>query len=164
MSYFRFYIEAISYGICLSLISLSMMISRSSTFLQMALFCSFEWLSNIPLHTHIHTHTHTHTPHYFFFIHSSVDGPLGSFHVLPTAESAAVNIEAPAWFSVVFSSGRVPRSGLLHSSIFSFLRNHQILFSIVALPTYFPISGVPLLLKALCTKIASTRIMVTDCF
>ena len=117
-------------------------------------------------YTHTHTHTHTHTPHthYFFFIHSSVDGPLGSSHVLPTAESAAVNIEAPAWFSVVFSSGRVPRSGLLHSSIFSFLRNHQILFSIVALPTYFPINGVPLLLKALCTKIASTRIMVTDCF
>ena len=162
MSYFRFYIEAISYGICLSLTSLSMIISRSSIFLQMALFCSFEWLSNIPLYTHTHTHTHT---HYFFFIHSSVDGPLGSFHVLPTAKSAAVNIEAPEWFSVVFSSGLVPRSGLLHSSIFSFLKNRQILFSLVALPTYFPINGVPpLLLKALCTKTASTRIMVTDCF
>ena len=148
----------------LFLTSLSMIISWSSTFLQMALFCSFEWLSTIPLHTH--THTHTHTPHYYFFIHSSVDGPLGSFHVLPTeTKSAAMNIEVPASFSAVFSSGHVPRSGLLDSSIFSFLRNRQILFSIVALPTYFPINGVPpLLLKALCTKIASTRIMVTDCF
>ena len=94
-----------------------------------------------------------------------MDGPLDCFHVLPTAKSAAMNTEVPASFSVVFSSGHVPRSGLLDSSIFSFLRNRQILFSIVASPTYFPISGVPpLLLKARGTKIASTRIMVTDCF
>ena len=32
--------------------------------LQIALFHSFLWLSNIPTHTHIHTHTHT--PHLLF--------------------------------------------------------------------------------------------------
>ena len=37
--------------------------------LQMALFYSFSWFSNIPLH-------------HIFFIHSSADGHLGCFHVL----------------------------------------------------------------------------------
>ena len=37
---------------------------------------------------YIHTHTHTH----IFFIHSSVDGHLGCFHVLATVSSATMNI------------------------------------------------------------------------
>ena len=48
--------------------------------LQMALFHSFLWLSNIP---------HTYMCH--VFIHSSVDGHLGCFRVLAVVNSAAVN-------------------------------------------------------------------------
>ena len=49
----------------------------SSTLLQMALFCSFLWLSNIPLYT----------LSIVFFIHSSVNGHLGCFHVLAMINS-----------------------------------------------------------------------------
>ena len=65
--------------------------------LQMALFHSFLWLSNIPLCVCVcacaraHTHTHTHT-HHIFFIHSSVD--LGCFRVLAVVNIAAMNIGA----------------------------------------------------------------------
>ena len=49
--------------------------------LQMALFHSFLWLSNIPL-----------CIYHIFFIHLSVDGHLGCFHVLAIVTSAVVNI------------------------------------------------------------------------
>ena len=39
--------------------------------------------------THTHTHTHTHT---IFFIHSSVNGHLGSFHTLAIVDRTAINI------------------------------------------------------------------------
>ena len=64
-----------SYGVCLSL-SLSMIISVASMLLQMALFCSFLWLSNVPLH-------YVYVPHLLY---------LGCFHVLAIVNSAAVNI------------------------------------------------------------------------
>ena len=53
-----------------------------SMFLQMALFCSFLWLSNIPLYIDIYMH-------HSFFIHSSIDGHSGCFHVL--ANSVAMD-------------------------------------------------------------------------
>ena len=40
-----------------------------------------------------------------FFIHSSVDGHLGCFHVLAIVKSAAVNIGIHVSFSVFISSG-----------------------------------------------------------
>ena len=46
-----------------------------------------------------------------FFIHSSVDGHLGCFHVLAIVNSAAVNIGIRVSFSILVSSGYVPRSG-----------------------------------------------------
>ena len=49
--------------------------------LQMALFHSFLWLSNILLYIYIH----------HIFIYSSVNEHLGCFHVLATVNSAAVN-------------------------------------------------------------------------
>ena len=47
-----------------------------------------------------------------FFIHSSVDGHLGCFHVLAIVKSAAVDNGIHASFSVLVSSGYIPRSGL----------------------------------------------------
>ena len=109
----------------------------------MALFYSFLCLSNIPLHTHTHTHTHTHI---IFFIHSSVDGHSGCFHVLAIVNSAAVNIEVHIsfWIKAFVFSWYIPRSGiagLYGSSIFSFLRTF-ILFSIVAAGIYIPTNNV----------------------
>ena len=50
-----------------------------------------------------------------FFIHSSVDGRLGCFHVLAIVNSAAVNIGIKMAFSVLVSSGYMPRSGIAGS-------------------------------------------------
>ena len=46
-----------------------------------------------------------------FFIHSSVDGYLGCFHVLATVKSAAMNNGIHVSFSILLSSGYMPRSG-----------------------------------------------------
>ena len=67
--------------------------------------CSFLWLSNIPLCLTDHN----------FFIHSSVDGHLGCFHVLAIVNSAAVNLGVHVSFSVLVSSGYMPRSGVAGS-------------------------------------------------
>ena len=48
-----------------------------------------------------------------FFIHSSVDGYLGFFHVLAIVNSAAMNNGLHVSFSVFDSSGYMPRMGLL---------------------------------------------------
>ena len=61
-----------------------------------------------------------------FFIHSSVDGHLGCFYVLAIVNSAAVNNGIHVSFSVLGSSGHMPRSGIAGSYdgfIPSFLRN-----------------------------------------
>ena len=74
-----------------------------SMMLQMTKCFSFLRLGNI-LRTHTHTHTHTHT-YYILFIHSSVDGPLGCFHVLAVISSAAMNIvvHVSFWIRVLVS-------------------------------------------------------------
>ena len=46
-----------------------------------------------------------------FFIHSSVDGHLGCFHVLTIVNSATMNNGIRVSFSVLFSSRYMPRSG-----------------------------------------------------
>ena len=60
------------------------------------------------------------------FIHSSVDGHLGCFHVLAVVNNAAMNTEEPeSSFLIVISSGYMPRSGIVGSygsSIFTFLK------------------------------------------
>ena len=50
-----------------------------------------------------------------FFIHSSVGGHLGCFHVLVLVNSAAVNIGVHVSFSVWVSSGYMLRSGIAGS-------------------------------------------------
>ena len=50
-----------------------------------------------------------------FFIHSSVDGRLGCFHVLAIVNSAAMNNGIHVSFSILVSSGYMPRSGIAGS-------------------------------------------------
>ena len=50
-----------------------------------------------------------------FFLHSSVDGHLGCFHVLAIVNSAAVNNGIHVSVSILVSSGYMPRSGMAGS-------------------------------------------------
>ena len=50
-----------------------------------------------------------------FFIHSSVNGHLGCFHVLAIVNSGAVNSGVHVSFSILVSSGYMPLSGIAWS-------------------------------------------------
>ena len=81
--------------------------------LQMALFRSFFMTEEYSIVYMCH----------IFFIHSSVDGHLGCFHVLAIVNSAAVNIGVHVSFQIMVFSGYMPRSGIAGSygsSNFSF--------------------------------------------
>ena len=59
--------------------------------------------------------------YHIFFIHSSVDGHLGGFHVLAAVNSAAVNIGVHVFFEIWFSLGICPGVGLQNHMVALFL-------------------------------------------
>ena len=88
--------------------------------LQIALFHSFLWLNNISF-----------CIHHIFFIHSSINGYLGWFHVLAVVNSAVMNIGCMYLFELWFSPDICPGMGLLGHMvvlIFSSLRNLHTVF------------------------------------
>ena len=78
---------------------------------------------------------------FIFFIHSSVDGHLGCFHMSTIINNASVNMYLLEWV-FLFSSDKYPKVGLLDGMVVLFLIFWGIytLFSIVAAPVYIPSS------------------------
>ena len=79
--------------------------------------------------------------YHYFCIHSSVSGHLGCFHVLAIINSVAMNNEIHVSFSILVSSGYMPRSGIVGSyGSFtpSFLKEYPYHLPIVAISIYIP--------------------------
>ena len=112
----------------------------------MAKFCSFLWVSVIPLcvcvcvcvcvYVCIYIYTHTHTPHLYPFICSWT---LGCFHVLAIGNSAEVNIRVHVSFEIMgFFLDKCPRVGWLGHMVVLVLVSWgtSLLFSLVIVQIY----------------------------
>jgi hypothetical protein len=75
--------------------------------------------------------------YHIFFIHSSVEGHLGSFQLLAIINKAAMNIiEHVSLLHVGASSGYMSRSGIAgssHNNMSNFLKNQETDFQITSL-------------------------------
>ena len=116
------------------LISLTMIMSRSIHVAANGIISLFLWLSNIPLYMWYIYH--------IFFIHLSVDGHLGCFHILAIVNNSATNIGMHISFliSVFFPLDKYLEVRFLDWMVVLFLIfwGTSILFSIVAVSIYIP--------------------------
>ena len=86
--------------------------------------------------------------YHIFFIHSSINGHLGCFHVLAIVNSAAMNSGTHVSLSILVSSGYMLRSGIAGSYggfIPSFLRNlHTVFYSgLISLHSHQQCKSIP---------------------
>ena len=135
----------LSLSLSLGLTSVSMIISEFiSMLLQVALFCSLLWLSNTPLYKCTTSS----------FMHSSVDGHLGCFHVLVFVSSAAVNIGVHVSFRIMVVSRYMPQRKQWHPTpVFLPRKSHRWRSLVGCSPWGREESGMTELLTLLGTKI-----------
>ena len=69
---------------------------------------------------------------YHIFIHSSVEGHLGYFHVLTIYSHAAVSIGVHVSFQMMLFSGYMPRSGPYDLFFMLRAKNHKVFWGAVA--------------------------------
>ena len=86
--------------------------------------------------------------YHIFFILSSVDGHLGSSHILVIVSNATMNIRVHVSFRIsvfLFFSDMYPGVGLLGHMVVLFLVfwETSVLFATVAAPIYIPTNSVP---------------------
>lgn len=103
---------------------------RFPSFLQLynILVCVCTYICTYTTHMHVCIHTCI-----YIFIRLSVDGHLGSFHLLALVSNTAENMGVwiSLWYSIFISFGYIPKCGITEScgsSILNFLRKCHIAF------------------------------------